>query len=132
MRKIQTDPLPINSGRNWRFADKLAYIIGPIGPIMRPFSQVRAFLVLALIVVSLFGLLGRVAFLETKGRQETLSKAQRQQHMTETLVARRGTIFDRNGFVLACTTQQRTVFVDPKFMREQIAIEDKTTFDKAL
>lgn len=99
---------------------------------MRSFSPIRAVLVLAVIALSMLGLLGRVAYLQTKGRDHTLSKAQRQQHMTEELVARRGTIFDRNGFVLACTTQQRTVFVDPKFMRDQIALEDKTTFEQAV
>jgi cell division protein FtsI (penicillin-binding protein 3) len=99
---------------------------------MRSFSPIRAALVLTFIVISFVALLGRVAYLQTDGRKHTLAAANRQQHMTEQLVARRGTIFDRNGFVLACTTQQRTVFVDPKFMRQQIELEDKTTFDHAV
>ncbi|HEY1685267.1 MAG TPA: penicillin-binding protein 2 [Tepidisphaeraceae bacterium] len=99
---------------------------------MRSFSPIRALLVLLSIAVCFCALLGRVAYLQTDGRKHTLAAAERQQHMTEQLVARRGTIFDRNGFVLACTTQQRTVFVDPKFMRQQILLEGKTTVDQAI
>ena len=63
-------------------------------------------------------LIGRVAYLQTYGRQQTLQRAERQQHQTLVLQARRGSIFDRNGFLLAGTIQTQTLFVDPKFMFE--------------
>jgi cell division protein FtsI/penicillin-binding protein 2 len=99
---------------------------------MRTFSPVKASVVLVFICLAMTALLGRVAYLQTYGRQQTIRKADRQQHMIETLAARRGTIFDANGQILACTTQAQTVFVDPKFMREQIDEEGKTTLDQAI
>ena len=63
-------------------------------------------------------LIGRVAYLETYGREQTLGRAERQQHQSIELQARRGSIFDRNGFLLAGTIQTQTLYVDPKFMYE--------------
>ena len=47
--------------------------------------------------MALLGLIGRVAYLQTYGRQQTILKAERQHHQTQPLPARRGSIFDRNG-----------------------------------
>jgi cell division protein FtsI (penicillin-binding protein 3) len=74
--------------------------------------------VFVFLCIALVALIGRVAYLETYGRQQTLRKAERQQHQTLLLQARRGSIFDRNGFLLAGTIQTQTLFVDPKFMYE--------------
>ena len=63
-------------------------------------------------------LICRVAYLETYGREQTIHQAERQQHQTLLLQARRGSIFDRNGFLLAGTIQTQTLFVDPKFIYE--------------
>ena len=81
-----------------------------------PFSARRAAAVFIVIGV-MFGLLiFRVAYLQTAGRQQTIGKAERQQHQTTRLESRRGGIFDRNGFALALTIQKQDLFVDPRFM----------------
>ena len=85
---------------------------------MSRFSPSRAGAVLFSLCFMLVVLILRVAYLETYGRQQTLRKAERQQHQTLYLQARRGSIFDRNGFLLAGTIQTQTLFVDPKFMYE--------------
>ena len=83
---------------------------------MDSFSARRAGVVFVSLGAILIALIGRVAYLQTYGRQQTLRQAERQQHQTEDLQARRGSIFDRNGFLLAGTIQSQTLFVDPKFM----------------
>lgn len=65
-----------------------------------------------------FVLVARVAFLQTIGREQTLRRAERQQHQREVLRARRGSIYDRNGVEMAGTVQATAVFIDPKFMLE--------------
>ena len=82
------------------------------------FSTRRAAAIFVLLGSILIALIGRVAYLQTYGRQLTLRKADRQQHQTMSLEARRGCLFDRNGFLLAGTIQTQTLFVDPKFMYE--------------
>ena len=83
---------------------------------MKTFSPVRAACVFILVIALFVVLLGRVAYLETTGRQETGPRADRQQHQSQALQARRGGVFDSNGLLLAGTIQTRTLFVDPKFM----------------
>ena len=85
---------------------------------MQSFSQRRAAIIFIFLGAILLALIGRVAYLETYGREQTLRKAERQQHQTLVLEARRGSIFDRIGFLLAGTIQNQTLFVDPKFMYE--------------
>ena len=85
---------------------------------MDAFSARRAGVVFHLLGATLVALIGRVAYLQTYGRQQTVRQAERQQHQTMLLQARRGSIFDRNGFLLAGTIQTQTLFVDPKFMYE--------------
>ena len=63
-------------------------------------------------------LLGRVAYLQTYGREATISRADRQQHLILTLQARRGDIYDRNGLMMAGSIQTHSLFVDPKFMQD--------------
>jgi cell division protein FtsI (penicillin-binding protein 3) len=86
---------------------------------MGNFSSIRAACVMGSIALLMTGLLGRVAFLETYGRQNTLEIAERQQHTREALLARRGAIFDSTGVLMAGTIQTKTLFIDPKFMQEQ-------------
>jgi cell division protein FtsI/penicillin-binding protein 2 len=80
------------------------------------FAPSRAIIALLVIGLGLTALLARVAWLQTHGRERTLAQAQRQQHQSNALKARRGTIFDATGNVLAGTVQTRTVFVDPRFL----------------
>ena len=83
---------------------------------MNRFSTRRAAVVFLSLGAIFIALIIRVAFLQTLGRRQTLGKAERQQHQTTTLPARRGTIYDRNGFALAITVQKQDLFVDPHFL----------------
>ena len=85
---------------------------------MTRFSRTRAAVVLVLLTGAFALLVGRVAYLQTVGREQTLGRADRQQHQKEVLRARRGSIYDRNGVEMAGTVQAMAVFVDPKFMLE--------------
>lgn len=85
---------------------------------MNRFSPRRAALVFITLGVLFGALTARVAYLQTIGRQQTLGKADRQQHQTTIWPARRGSICDRNGFILALTTEKQDLFVDPHFIQE--------------
>ena len=82
------------------------------------FSVARAGAALSCIGVLFAVLIGRVAWLQTIGRQQTIGRAERQQHQRAVLFARRGDIFDRNGILMAGTVQTRAVYADPHFMQE--------------
>jgi cell division protein FtsI/penicillin-binding protein 2 len=85
---------------------------------MPTFSPKRAASVLIVLVALFTLLIGRVAYLQTIGRQQTIRRADRQQHQTEILPARRGCVYDRNGILMAGTVQTSTLYVDPKFMQD--------------
>jgi cell division protein FtsI/penicillin-binding protein 2 len=90
---------------------------------MPTFSTVRAAGVMAGIGVAFVTLVGRVAYLQTYGRETTIARAERQQHQNMKLTARRGGVFDRNGILMAGTVQTKSLFIDPKFMQEQYQTE---------
>ena len=85
---------------------------------MPTFASKRAVTVLIVLVIAFTALIGRVVYLQTIGRQQTIRRADRQQHQTEVLPARRGCIFDRNFIEMAGTVQTETLYVDPKFMQD--------------
>lgn len=85
---------------------------------MQSFSPKRAAIVFWSIGAMFLALIGRVIYLQTYGRQETLVRADRQHYQSLPLPARPGCIFDANGLVLAGTVQTQTLFVDPKFLEE--------------
>lgn len=87
---------------------------------MKSFSPIRAAVVMSLVVVCLLSLLGRVAYLQTYGRQAMIRRAERQQHQYETLRSRRGSIFDSAGLLFAGTVQTMSLFIDPTFLQEQL------------
>ena len=93
------------------------------------FSSFRAAIVFLGIAMLMTALLGRVVFLQTYGRQSTIDKAERQQHTRDTLLARRGAIFDSTGMLMAGTVQTRTLFIDPKFMQDQFQKEGRSLND---
>ena len=64
--------------------------------------------------------------------RQTADRAQRQQSARETLQARRGSIFDRNGLMLAGSIQLTTLYADPKFMHEQFQSKGRTLYDMDL
>ena len=82
-------------------------------------STRRLGVVLLLIGVGLVSLVGRVAYLQTAAAGRIVAKAQRQQDSKQSLSARRGSIFDRNGLMLAGSVQTTALYADPKFMVAQ-------------
>jgi cell division protein FtsI (penicillin-binding protein 3) len=96
---------------------------------MPMFSPLRSAIAMTVIGCFLVGLTGRVAYLQTYGREQTLRKAERQQHQNETLYARRGSIFDANGMLMAGTVQTMTLFIDPKFMQEEFQSNGRSLVD---
>jgi cell division protein FtsI/penicillin-binding protein 2 len=86
---------------------------------MTTFCTARAAAVFISIGLFFVALTGRVAYLQTYGREQTIRKAERQQHENEPLYARRGSIFDSTGMLMAGTVQTRTLFADPKFMQDE-------------
>jgi len=85
---------------------------------MPAFSLRRAAAIMVVLFFALSGMIGRVAYLQTYGRERTINSADRQQHVMEKLISRRGCIYDANGCLMAGTIQTQTVYVDPKFMLE--------------
>jgi cell division protein FtsI/penicillin-binding protein 2 len=85
---------------------------------MPTFSPSRAAAVMLTIVALFCALVGRVVYLQTFGREQTIRRAERQQHQYESLTARRGDIFDRNRIMMAGTVQTESLYVDPKFMQD--------------
>jgi cell division protein FtsI (penicillin-binding protein 3) len=85
---------------------------------MGHFSTIRSAAVIYAIVAMFVALTGRVAYLQTYGREESITRADRQQHQNQIMTARRGDIYDRNGILMAGTIQTRSLFIDPKFMQD--------------
>src|SRR5258708_15231402 len=92
---------------------------------MSRFSVNRAAAVLVVLSALLIGMSGRVAYLQTWGRERTLRSAERQQHQSEVLYARRGGVFDSTGTLMAGTVQNQDLFVDPKFLADFYTADDK-------
>lgn len=90
------------------------------------FSVGRSATTLVVLGLLLVGMIGRVAYLQTYGREKTIRSAERQQHQIETLFARRGSVFDRNGMLMAGTVQNMDLFVDPKFLADYYTADDKS------
>jgi cell division protein FtsI/penicillin-binding protein 2 len=101
---------------------------------MSPFSSKRAAGVICAVACALVGLIGRVAYLQTYGREKTIRKAEKQQHQTETLYSRRGCIYDSTGMLMAGTVQTQSLFIDPKFMQDCFQEDGKSLveMDKAI
>jgi cell division protein FtsI (penicillin-binding protein 3) len=93
------------------------------------FSTIRSSGILLGILVLFVALTGRVAYLQTYGREATISRADRQQHLILSLPARRGDIYDRNGLMMAGSVQTRGLFVDPKFMQDSFQQDGRSLVD---
>jgi cell division protein FtsI/penicillin-binding protein 2 len=93
---------------------------------MPTFSARRAAAIMIALFAALSGMIGRVAYLQTYGRERTINSAERQQHLTEKLTSRRGCIYDSNGCLMAGTIQTQTLYVDPKFMQDSYSVEGKS------
>ena len=79
------------------------------------FSTKRTLTVFFIVMIIIFLLLIiRIGFLQFVQGSELKSKASAQQTTARTIIANRGTIFDRNGKVLAASANVDTVSVNPK------------------
>src|SRR5450432_1418865 len=96
---------------------------------MHRFSPTRAAVTMIAIAGLMILLIGRVAYLQTYGREQTIRRAERQQHQTETLYARRGSVFDSTGLLMAGTVQTQSLFVDPKFMQDEFQEDGRSLID---
>ncbi len=93
----------------------------------KPVRHVRGQLVIALPAVVLVLLVGRLIHIQTRLRPELLEYTQQQREAHRLLRARRGTILDRNGRVLAASREGFGVFADPA----QISDPDSTAAELA-
>ena len=91
-------------------------------------SPIRALLVFVMLFCAFAALVGRVGYLESWGAQKNVQRAQRQQFQSEPLYARRGSIFDRNGMLMAGTVQSQSVFIDPVFMADSFRDQGREPF----
>ncbi len=96
---------------------------------MANFSPFRAGSIFVVLILMLCALVGRVAYLESYGRQQTIRQAEREHFQTMTLRARPGSIFDSNGIMMAGSIQTETLYCDPKFMQECYQTDGRTLTD---
>src|SRR5512145_2181361 len=93
---------------------------------MPTFSSIRAGVVMLGIGLCFVALTGRVAYLQTFGRQQTILRADREHYQSERLISRRGVTYDANGTLLAGTVQTQALFIDPKFMQDRFQEEGRS------
>ncbi|MGA2583398.1 MAG: penicillin-binding protein 2 [Tepidisphaeraceae bacterium] len=96
---------------------------------MPNFSASRCAVMICIVLALLSMLVGRVAYLQTYGREISIDRADRQEHETLILPPRRGNISDRNGLIMAGTIQVRSLFVDPKFMQDYFQENGRSLLD---
>jgi cell division protein FtsI (penicillin-binding protein 3) len=78
-----------------------------------------AVLVVVIVVFVAFGY--RVVQLQALEPDRYVALSEAQTLRTQTLAAGRGSIYDRNGYELALSIPQRTVFTDPRFVDDPVA-----------
>lgn len=76
-------------------------------------SRVKIILILIFIFILMIALLGRVGYLQFIDGEHLKSEATTRQTLTETLSAKRGTIYDSTGKVLAISYDTDKVYVNP-------------------
>ena len=82
-------------------------------------NQRRRTLALLVVFVLLFtGVLTKVVFLQTIGRDRYVAYGANQRTNTQVLAADRGAILDRNGAELVISRPGRSIFVDPKLVTD--------------
>ena len=81
-------------------------------------TRPRLVAVLGVALVGFAILLGRVAILQTAEAAAFREAGERQRVRTTTLPAARGAIFDRNGYELAISIPQTTIWADPRLITD--------------
>ena len=88
--------------------------------------RLRLVVLLIAVALSLLVVVARVGILQTVDQHQLAAEGESQRLSNVTFTAPRGTIFDRNGFELAISVPQTTVWADPR------AVGDKGTTAAAL
>ena len=81
-------------------------------------SQKRIGTILIISVLSMVALLGRVGYLQFVDGNRLQTLATSQQTLTETISAKRGTIYDSNGKVLAISYDTDKVYITPSLIKD--------------
>ena len=81
-------------------------------------SRVKIVIVLISIFVLMIALLGRIAYLQFIDGQYLQTLATTQQTKTETIVAKRGTIFDSTGEVFAISYDTDKIYINPSEIKD--------------
>lgn len=93
--------------------------------------QVRTFILMLVLGVGVFLLLFSKLYQLQITRHEELQKLAVSQQTRSTVVsASRGTIYDRNGNILAISASAETVFISPKEIEETLKASDEATREK--
>ena len=90
------------------------------------FARLKTFFVVILLLIVI--MLGRVGFLQFVDGAELKTLATSQQTLTETISAKRGTIYDVNGQTLAMSYETDKIYVNPSSIKD----EDKETIARGL
>ena len=91
----------------------------------------RIISVLIVIVIIMVALLGRVFYLQIIDGEHLQTLATSQQTLTETISAKRGTIYASNGTVLAISYDTDKVYINPSEI-EKIGLYELTSDDELL
>lgn len=81
-------------------------------------SPIKIVFVLVFIFILMIALLGRIAYLQFVDNERLQTEATTQQTLTETLSAKRGTIYDSTGEVLAFSYDTDKVYINPSVIKE--------------
>jgi cell division protein FtsI (penicillin-binding protein 3) len=90
-------------------------------------SHTRLRVLFALFAVASLLLSGRLAYWQTVGRADLLSRATDQVHSDLVVAAQRGVIRDRNGAILATTVELRSLYAIPALMTDRDGKDLKPT-----
>jgi cell division protein FtsI/penicillin-binding protein 2 len=95
-------------------------------------SHARLRVLFALFAVASLLLSARLAYWQTVGRGELLSRATDQVHSDVTVPAQRGVIRDRNGAILATTVELRSLYAIPGQMKDRAGNDTRAAVAAAL
>src|SRR4051812_13205709 len=89
-------------------------------------SHTRLRVLFAFFAVATLLLSGRLAYWQTVGRAELLSRATDQVHSDLVVAAQRGLIRDRNGAILATTVELRSLYAIPGLMTDKVGKDQRS------
>lgn len=85
----------------------------------------RAFAILGVFALLSVVFTGKILFLQVIDDDRYIARAEATRERRYPIPAKRGTIYDRNGIVLATSTETRNVYADPRFVTDITAVSAK-------